>query len=530
MHRKIVPLLLLLSLPTLASCKFVFLNSLPSTGSNAGSSNASPIVPAGVSIFDDFPSFSVSKHSNLTALGHQSLASTGEKHILVLPVYFTNTASFSSSELSTINSAYNGAASKTGWQSLQSFYETSSYGQLIIDATVLDPYCYSGTDADFQAYANKNGSPSATSYLAYLALRNLPANFDYSSYDQDQDGYLDGFEMVYKSTIEWDGKSSATEVWWNFTSFSTIGAGTAAKPNVGTFFWSQYSLLANHYYNPNIDCHTLIHETGHMLGLNDYYSYDNEGAPAGMADMMDFNIGDHNAYSKMVLGWVKPMVVDGTSNDFSLTLRSFTETGDCVILRNSENAWSETPYDEYLLLQYYTPTGLNEQDAQGYPEWNSIGALGNQGLYRKPGLQVFHIDSRLMNTVRTASKGYEYTSSLKNSMIAASNTPSQSVDVSATNNAGSIRTNSPFRLFQAIPANGGNIFYTSDSGYLNYLGYQKALFGLSSYGCGSTKFSFAKYASFFTKTTTFNDGSSLDYSFEVTAQNASTIDLHFTKK
>jgi oligopeptide transport system permease protein len=51
MHRKIVPLLLLLSLPTLASCKFVFLNSLPSTGSNAGSSNASPIVPMIISEF-----------------------------------------------------------------------------------------------------------------------------------------------------------------------------------------------------------------------------------------------------------------------------------------------------------------------------------------------------------------------------------------------------------------------------------------------------------------------------------------------
>ena len=149
MHRKIIPFLLLLNLPTLASCKFAFLNPSSSTGSNSSNSSFSPTVPVGVSIPDDFPSFSVSNHSNLTALGQKSLTSIGEKHILVLPVYFTNTDSFSSSELSTINNAYNGQASATGWQSLQSFYETSSYGQLSIDATILDPYCYEGTDVGF---------------------------------------------------------------------------------------------------------------------------------------------------------------------------------------------------------------------------------------------------------------------------------------------------------------------------------------------------------------------------------------------
>ena len=134
-----------------------------------------------------------------------------------------------------------------------------------------------------------------------------------------------------------------------------------------------------------------------------------------------------------------------------------------------------------------------------------------------------------MNTAKTASKGYEYTTELKNSLIAASNTPSRSIDVAATNIAGTLRANSPFRLLQAIPADGGNVFFTADSRYMNYLGYQKALFGLSRFGCGSSEFSIAKYASFFNKGTTFNDGSSLDFSFEVTTQNASTIDLHFTK-
>jgi M6 family metalloprotease-like protein len=528
MSKKIIPYFALLTLASLSSCSLSFLNSVPAS-SNPEKSNSSTIVaPEGVMIPTDFGNYPFTKYNNLAVLQDPPLASTGTVHILVLPVHFTNTDTFTSSELTVLDKAFNGEASSTGWQSLQSFYKTSSYGKLTIEATLLDTYCYSGTDSDFQNYANKNGETEATSYLAYLALKALPSDFDYSPYDQNQDGYLDGFEMVYKSDLQWDNKTgSTTEVWWNYTSFSTIGRGTTSKPNVGSFFWSQYSLLANNYYSPNIDCHTLIHETGHMMGLTDYYSYDYESAPAGMADMMDLNIGDHNAYSKMILGWVSPMIVDGSSNDFSLTLHSFTETGECILLHDTESEWSETPFDEYLLLQYYTPTGLNEQDAAGYPEWRSI---GQGGLYKKAGLQVFHVDSRLMNIAKTAAKGYSYTNDVtEDTTIAASNTPSYSIDVAATAQAGSYRYKSPFRLFEAISANDEKIFDTSNQGYYDYLGYQKALFGLSGFGCGSSKFSFKNYSNFFSKTTTLNNGTNLDFSFEVTAQTASSIDLHFSK-
>ena len=76
------------------------------------------------------------------------------------------------------------------------------------------------------------------------------------------------------------------------------------------------------------DARTYIHETGHMLGLIDYYS-DNSSAPAGMVDMMDFNIGDHNAYSKFSLGWVNPRIATKSGE---YTLKPFQENGDCIIV------------------------------------------------------------------------------------------------------------------------------------------------------------------------------------------------------
>ena len=64
--------------------------------------------------------------------------------------------------------------------------------------------------------------------------------------------------------------------------------------------------------NAKPDAHTFIHETGHMIGLDDYYSYDRgKGDYGGLGglDMMDFNIGDHNGYSKWMLGWLHPQMV-----------------------------------------------------------------------------------------------------------------------------------------------------------------------------------------------------------------------------
>jgi len=77
-------------------------------------------------------------------------------------------------------------------------------------------------------------------------------------------------------------------------------------------------MISNGYYSPNIDAHMLVHETGHMLGLEDYYSYSGLENPCGGVDMMDLNVGDHDAYSKMVLGWVNPYVVDGSHQTFPL--------------------------------------------------------------------------------------------------------------------------------------------------------------------------------------------------------------------
>ena len=52
--------------------------------------------------------------------------------------------------------------------------------------------------------------------------------------------------------------------------------------------------------------------------------------------------------------------------------------------------WNEhnSPFDEYLLLEYYTPTGLNELDSR-------IPYKSRPLVYNIPGIKMYHIDNRL---------------------------------------------------------------------------------------------------------------------------------------
>ena len=94
--------------------------------------------------------------------------------------------------------------------------------------------------------------------------------------------------------------------------------------------------------NAPIDAHTYIHEAGHVLGLEDYYNYDrtsNYGAAGGF-NMQDYNVGEHDPYSRVALGWIDPIVPSGNT---TLTITP----GEAIIL-SPNNLSAASPFDEYL--------------------------------------------------------------------------------------------------------------------------------------------------------------------------------------
>ena len=94
--------------------------------------------------------------------------------------------------------------------------------------------------------------------------------------------------------------------------------------------------------------------------------------------MMDYNVGDHNAYSKLLLGWISPYIVNGENANIDLT--PFQKNGDVVIIFKE---LKNTFFDEYLIIDFFTPDGLNQASS------------GEFGMFTKSGIRIYHVNSTL---------------------------------------------------------------------------------------------------------------------------------------
>jgi M6 family metalloprotease-like protein len=503
-------------------------------------------------------------YPNLDVLGGGCMPNKGNVKILVVPVTFSNLDSaswaYTAADLKRINDAFFGAASDTSWESLASYYKKASYGQLNISGAVTPVYTVAQTTDQFES----NGSAQAV--VGGLDNWLISNGFTPKDYDSDGDGYIDGIELVYK-TDKKNSSEGGKDIWWNYTSNASTSP-DKTTPTPHRFFWSLYSYLGQGHYKDglDLDAHTLVHETGHMMGLDDYYDYNKTSAsgPAGCVDMMDFNVGDHNGFSKMTYDWLggKARGVDGKLSNFTITLNSYTDTGDCLIVRDPKvDPWNGTAYDEYLLLEYYTPTGVNKSDSHGYGEWTQNGTsttYGHGGTYEKPGLQVFHVDSRLYSqrgtydvaTGTTLTTEYAYTDNILNSLVKRSDgTWEDAGSIAHVNNTSSDRKTSidiadgllttadnKLRLLSIVTP---GLDSWIGSGFYGAMGAQTNLYSTSEFGGGSDSYSNFKERDFFFNDFKFNDQSTMPYTISVTDQtfdstaaegtNSGTITLHFVE-
>ena len=144
--------------------------------------------------------------------------------------------------------------------------------------------------------------------------------------------------------------------------------------------WSSLYMMGD-----SIDPHTYIHETGHLLGLSDYYDTVDSSflhSPLGRMDMMDCSLGDHNAFSKLLLGWGMPFVA---TSSCEITIHQSELNNEMILLSPD---WNGTPYDEYVLLELYTPSLLNADDAYS-------GRSDGARLFGRPGIKAYRVDARL---------------------------------------------------------------------------------------------------------------------------------------
>lgn len=452
--------------------------------------------------------------------GIDAVPSTGDVELLVLPIEISG-YSFPTNFSTDLEHVLNGdGATDTGyWESLSSFYKKSSYGKLNIHYTVADNYASGYTANTLYSYntahASDNGAPAPTMLLqkGVAAYKSKNGNTSTQAFDSQGDGLIDGVIMVYSCP---DMSSSSTigaidrsgDLYWAFTywDYNNVNRASASSPIACTYFWMSYDFIYEAVSSPKVDAHTLIHESGHMMGLDDYYAESgNKFNPAGGWQMMDENILDHDVFSKMALGWTNPYVV---TDSCQITINPSEDSGDCVLIGTS---WNGTAFDEYMLLELYTPTGLNYLDS--HTKYSS-----REMHYTTYGVKLYHVDARIMATSDGNNYSYFSGTSLTNTKAYVVGATNCQKDYSPAD--------SDFNLLRLISADGLNTFEKGT------LANEDSLFET-----GDT-FNMTNYSSYFpktssgilTKTAIFDNGASFPYTISFDSVTATSATITFTKK
>lgn len=361
--------------------------------------------------------------------GHKAdLPSTGKQKVLVIPVQFSDYPC-SSTKLAKyggctglrddIRKTMFGKSEETNWESLSSFYKKSSYGKLNITGKVTDWFTPKLSAHQYALQMEGNNTGISDRILDEAVEWYKSKYNDIDSFDQNKDGYIDSVYLIYtvpkrSQILPTSTGIDTTDLFWAYTYWSNshndinLDTDKDILPVASTYFWASVDFMyedkmlkdgkyveckdKNGDWLP--DAHTFIHESGHIMGLPDYYTYGPQnGIPdygaLGGIDMMDNNVGDHNAYSKMIYGWTEPYVVSNETvkgDSTTLTIKPFYSSGDFILVNAN---WDGSMFSEYLLLEYYQPEGVNKYDAEhqfagSYPQ-----------VFQKPGVKVYHVDSRL---------------------------------------------------------------------------------------------------------------------------------------
>lgn len=215
------------------------------------------------------------------------------------------------------------------YDSLHAFYQRSSYGKLDIsgasyDYTALHPRSH---------YTNINA-------LVFEALTALDSTIDFNAFDGNGDKLIDA---VY---LHFAGDSTGwNTLWWSNEAFYK------GEP-ISVDGMSAGSIVTLHQPSNGADgAQTIIHETGHVLGLPDYYSYNTAlatGDPSKRTgiltfDMMNTNYGDHNAYSKWLLGWIdESKITRIVANENGITIKEGTAAARTIAPDAQGNSAVET--------------------------------------------------------------------------------------------------------------------------------------------------------------------------------------------
>lgn len=384
--------LLGLSLLSLVSCQTVTSKIKPlKITVTSGLKDSFVLKPNEVNLVEDLHSLSKKRYFNTSVL-----PSIGDVKVLVIPMLIPGYETIDldgdgrddkEQVLDDIDNAFFGLNNKN-FESVASFYKKSSFDKLHLDGTVTKWFDV----ARYTPYKNAAEIDlNQTDGVVEAAVKwaKEEQGIDLKDYDYDGDGFVDGVWCIYSAPDYTNGGPRTDyENYWAYTYWGNQSAkGDVNNPVFNLYGWASYDFMYEGYGKDGIDAHTYIHETGHFLGLNDYYSDDFAYNPLGKLDMMDMNMIDHNSYSKMILGWSNPYIIKGNG---SVNLSTMDNKDNFVVVLSDSQEIVDNefdPFSEYMLFEHYAPTGLNYHDVYESKYGQGFKATDS-------GIRAYHVDNR----------------------------------------------------------------------------------------------------------------------------------------
>lgn len=284
----------------------------------------------------------------------------------------------------------------TWYRGLNYYYDQSSYSQLDIQGEVYGWYTAEHPRSyyhpnDNESYPGQTGRRQELMWEAITAADDAGA--DFSQYDNDGDGVIDEFAVI------WTGPHGAwASFWWGY---HTGWNGTQYIDGVrlGNYSWQWERYYGFNEDDPPEPSHfsttTIIHETGHGLGLPDWYDYDGDVGPDGGVGGLDIMHGncDHSCYNKYLLGWINPDIAYGNLDDYSMG--HSTDNQDALIFMPGFDPVS--PWTEFFMAQVRKDVGIDQPaPGDGILLWHVDATINEKGQTLYNNSYTDHKQLRLM--------------------------------------------------------------------------------------------------------------------------------------
>jgi M6 family metalloprotease-like protein len=261
-----------------------------------------------------------------------------------------------------------GYSAGTATGSVKDFYEESSYGQLNLTVDVAGPFT-ANNNMSYYGANDASGYDLRPRELVTEMCQQANATVDFSDYDNDNDGTLDGVHIIFAGNGEEAGASS-NAIWSHKWSIPTL---TLDGTYVNVYSCSPERRGATSTTITGIG--VVCHEIGHVFGAPDYYDTDYTGSGGsfsgtGYWDMMAAgswnNGGDtpaqHNAFTKVyVYGWASAttlssaidVTVTNSVDNSSIYRINSTTSGEYWLMENRQNIGFDASIPGHGLMIYH---------------------------------------------------------------------------------------------------------------------------------------------------------------------------------